>query len=54
MTLVRPILIQLCFDKYFGAGSPKAINAVRAMSQIEKRGGIDGRRWKATNTDGTT
>ena len=48
-TYIDPAL----FDKYFGAGSQKAINA-RALydQQIEKRGGIDGRRGKPTNTDG--
>ena len=48
-TYIDPAL----FDKYFGANSQKAINA-RALydQQIEKRGGIDGRRGKPSNTDG--
>ncbi len=48
-TYIDPAL----FDKYFGAGSPKAVNA-RALydKQIEKRAVIDGRRGKPTNTDG--
>lgn len=48
-TYIDPAL----FDKYFGAGSQKAINA-RALydQQIEKRAVIDGRRGKPTNTDG--
>ena len=41
------------FNKYFGAGSQKAINA-RALydQQLEKHGGIDGRRGNPKNTDG--
>ena len=48
-TYIDPAL----FDKYFGAGSQKAINA-RALydQQLEKHAGIDGRRGKPTNTDG--
>ena len=48
-TYIDPAL----FDKYFGAGSPKALNA-RALydQQLEKHAGIDGRRGKPTNTDG--
>ena len=48
-TYIDPAL----FDKYFGAGSQKAINA-RALydQQLVKKAGIDGRRGKPTNTDG--
>lgn len=47
-TYIDPAL----FDKYFGAGSQKAINA-RALydQQLEKHGGIDGRRGNPKNTD---
>lgn len=48
-TYIDPAL----FDKYFGVGSQKAINA-RALydQQRTKVAGIDGRRGKPTNTDG--
>ncbi len=47
-TYIDPAL----FDKYFGVGSQKAINA-RALydQQLEKHGGIDGRRGNPKNTD---
>lgn len=48
-TYIDPAL----FDKYFGVGSQKAINA-RALydQQRIKVAGVDGRRGKPTNTDG--
>ncbi len=48
-TYIDPAL----FDKYFGAGSQKAINARTLYDQQRiKVAGIDGRRGKPTNTDG--
>lgn len=47
-TYIDPAL----FDKYFGAGSPKATNAAILYDrQIENRAGIDGKRGTATNND---
>jgi len=48
-TYIDPAL----FDKYFGAGSQKSINA-RALydRQIENRAGIDGKRGTEKNNDG--
>ncbi len=40
------------FDKYFGAGTPKATNATILYDrQIENRAGVDGKRGTQTNND---
>lgn len=47
-TYIDPAL----FDKYFGAGTPKATNATILYDrQIENRAGVDGKRGTQTNND---